>query len=115
MPDQQRSVLAFLCVCVLVVVCVCVGVRVRVRACVRACVCACVRVCGSGSGSDRCVCVRVPPKREPTLLLVQIHVQDDRDVVYQSHVSACFSTSSVVASDSFGSQLFHIDFDARTH
>ena len=78
------------CVCVLcaVLVCVragaraCVCVCVRVCACVRVCVCvracvgvwgACARVCISGSG--RRVCVQVPPKREPTLLLLQTHVQ----------------------------------------
>ena len=32
---------------------------------------------------------------------------DDRDVVYQSHVSACLSTSSAVISESFVAQLFH--------
>ena len=63
------------CVCVS---CACVCVCMRVCACVCGCVGvwgACVRVCISGSG--RRVCVQVPPKREPTLLLLQTHVQEE--------------------------------------
>ena len=36
----------------------------------------------------------------------------DRDVVYQSHVSACLSTSFAVTSESLAGQLFHT---ALTH
>ena len=50
-----------------------------------------------------CACVRLRYR--------QTHVQDEtawriRDIVYQSHVSACLSTSSPVAGDSLGTGCF---------